>query len=147
MNEVIRERLKSGGELEVRDNSWCISYYFPGPDMRYKGEYARVCDIEIDEYISAWKNNYAKCMELRHQVPDGGEFTMVGEKGMQIRVGGFRTGVCLIPFNLCIDTEEKLDEIVWDYEYAKVKAREIQKLLKAISEITPESVKYQIENG
>lgn len=141
MNETFTENLQSGGKLKIMENSWSIEYYFPGPDMRYRGEFVSIDGNKIDEYIWAWKTNFAKYMELSQQIPDGGEFTMAGEKGMRIHVGGFRSGVCLISYNLCIDTKYKLDVIIRDYEYAKVKATEIQKFLKTIIGITPESLR------
>lgn len=33
------ETLSSGGELVVTESSWEISYYFPGPDLRYRGTF------------------------------------------------------------------------------------------------------------
>ena len=30
-----KEKLPTGGELKINQDSWRIYYYFPGPDMRY----------------------------------------------------------------------------------------------------------------
>ena len=49
-----REPLLSGGELIVTDSSWCIKYYFPGPDLRYNGTFVTIDASKVDEYIAAW---------------------------------------------------------------------------------------------
>lgn len=34
-----KEKLSTGGELTISANTWSISYYIPGIDLRYKGEF------------------------------------------------------------------------------------------------------------
>lgn len=74
-----KENLPSGGELVVTPDSWCISYYFPGPDMRYNGTFLRIPSTKVDKYIRAWKNNFEEYMKLKHEWKLGGVFEKLGE--------------------------------------------------------------------
>lgn len=122
------ERLRTGGDLKVTANSWKISYYFPGPDGRYNGTFVYVNDKDIDAYIAAWKNNFAKFQQLKTLLPQGGNSDYPGDMGMSIRFGVFE-GVCIRSYHLPINTQEKLDAITNEYEMAKQKAAQIQKIL------------------
>ncbi len=122
------ERLRTGGNLKVTANSWKISYYFPGPDGRYNGTFVYVNDKDIDAYIAAWKNNFAKFQQLKSLLPQGGNSDYPGDMGMSIRFGVFE-GVCIRSYHLPINTQEKLDAITNEYEMAKQKAAQIQRIL------------------
>ena len=122
------EKLRTGGDLKVTANSWKISYYFPGPDGRYNGTFVYVNDKDIDAYIAAWKSNFAKFQQLKTLLPQGGNSDYPGDMGMSIRFGYFE-GVCIRSYHLPINTQEKLDAITNEYEMAKLKAAQIQKIL------------------
>lgn len=123
------EDLPTGGKLNVTLKSWSIEYYFPGPDLRYNGTFVHIHDKDIDSYIAAWKSNFAKYLQLKKIVPQGGDSNYPGDNGMSIRFGFFE-GVCLTSYHLIISTQEQLDAIVNDYEGAKNKASLIQRLLR-----------------
>ena len=131
MNGEYSEKLKSGGELIVSSNGWRIRYYFPGPDLRYNGTFVSINGSEIDEYISAWKENFEKYLQLKKTIPAGGRFETSGEKGMSIRLG-WAEGVCLRSYHMPISTSAKLNEVIKDYTEAKVHASKIQALLRSV---------------
>ena len=109
-------------------NSWSISYYFPGPDSRYNGTFLSIHSTEIDAYIDAWKENFNKYLQLKQVLPSGGNADYSGKMGMSIRFG-WTEGVCIKSYNMPIRTQEELNLVIQDYESAKLKAAQIQKLL------------------
>lgn len=131
MSEQYSEKLISGGELIVTNNSWYIKYYFSGPDLRYNGTFVSIDEKEIDKYIQAWKENYEKYLMLKERIPAGGTFDTSGEMGMSIRIG-FSEGVCLRSYHMPINTRDKLNQIISDYITAKDRAEKLQAMLKLI---------------
>lgn len=126
-----KEKLTSGGELSVTAKGWSIKYYFAGPDRRYNGTFVTIPGNDIDKYIAAWKNNFKKYLELKKAIPAGGKFDTAAEMGMCIRIG-FSEGVCLKSYHMPIRTEEKLNQVVSDYSFAKKRAQQIQCLLQSL---------------
>jgi len=130
------EPLDSGGELIVTAEDWGIQYYFSGPDLRHNGESIYIAGSDIDSYIEAYKNNFAKYLTLKQTIPSDGDFTTRGECRMNIGVGMYREGVTisqwynhLRPSRFPIRSQEDLDAVVFDYNYCKERAEEIKKLL------------------
>lgn len=123
------EKLLTGGDLHINADRWNIRYYFSGPDGRYNGTFKTIQDNEIDNYIQAWKDNYKKYQELKVLLPSGDNSDYPGAMGMSIRFG-YSEGVCLIYYHMPINNEEALKKVIKDYEYAKTKALQVQKILK-----------------
>ncbi len=126
------EKLQSGGELIVTESNWYISYYFPGPDMRYNGTFKRISANEIDKYISAWKNNFSMYLKLKSELSLDGTFEKIGEAGMKISIGGYRDGVCIDGWHMNVRSQEKIDSIIRDYTTAKDKAYKRQQMIKML---------------
>ena len=125
MSGVYSEKLKTGGELKVETNGWTIQYYFPGPDLRYRGTLVIIRGQDIDRYINAWRSNHKKYIELSRTVGSGKQFQMIGDMEMTIGVGGFLDGVYLRSYHMRAQTPKDVEEIIKDYEYAKVRAKQI----------------------
>lgn len=132
------EALTSGGELNVTENGWYIQYYFNGPDLRYNGEFVTIQGNDVDNYIKAYKNNYKKFLELQKVIPNGGEFTTKGECNMNISCGGiYHMGITISqwynhlshPNCFPIKSEQNLTSVISDYEYCKLRAKEVSTLL------------------
>lgn len=124
-----KEQLSTGGDLIVSAYSWYIQYYFSGPDARYNGTFKRIDGKEIDNYIKAWLENFKKYKELKRLLPSGGDSIYPGDMGMSIRFGFFE-GVCLISYHMPIKDESKLEQVIDDYKEAKIKAIQIQQILR-----------------
>lgn len=124
-----KEKLPTGGEIRITADSWNIWYYFPGPDARYNGTFKTIYHYEIDNYISAWRNNFKKYQELKSIIPSDGNSDYPGEKGMSIRFG-FSEGVCLTSYHMPIRNETELNSVIRDYETAKSMASYVQQILK-----------------
>lgn len=122
-------QLNSGGELIIQNDEWYIVYYFPGPDRRYNGTVKVIISSEIDEYIDAWKNNFKKYQALKTALPTGGTYNEVGERGMDISVGGYVEGVGL-HYSHRVSTQEAIDEIIADYKNAKETAKKLIEAFK-----------------
>lgn len=125
------EELKTGGKLIVSKGGWSIQYYFPGPDQRYNGTLVTIDGNNINSYIEAWKINLNKFIDLKGEIPSGGSFDTVGEKGMHIRIGVCE-GVCLDNIHMQINTEVKLQNVINDYTYAKEKADKLMIMLGSL---------------
>lgn len=129
---VYKEQLKSGGELVVTPTSWSIEYYFPGPDMRYNGEFFSIRENDIDKYIYAWKNNFEKYLELKSVIDLEGTYETMGEAGMKISIGGWREGVFINWWDMNVKDASEINQIITDYEAAKIKAKKVQEILKSL---------------
>lgn len=129
-----KESLQSGGYLIVKPNAWYIQYYFPGPDMRYKGTFKFISSEEIELYINAWKHNFYKYQKLKSELELDihSSFKAQGELGMNIYIGGIRDGVCIDFYNMNIRTQEDLNKLINDYNKAMERAPKIQALLLSI---------------
>lgn len=130
MNGQYKEKLRTGGELTVTPKTWYIEYYFPGPDHRYNGDFVKIFGIYIDQYITAWINNYDKYLELKNLMPPNITFTATGEMDMIINVGGYWEGVCLERYHMRVKSKSEIDDIVKDYKYAKKQASLVMKILQ-----------------
>lgn len=124
-----QEELSCGGTLKVHKNSWEISYYFPGVDLRHNGTFVSIPGSSINDYILAFKENWADYEKLKLAIPSGGEFTKPGKLGMSIRIGKFQEGVCLRSYHMPISSEKQLKSIIKSYDYASERAVKIQGVL------------------
>ncbi|MBI5657839.1 MAG: hypothetical protein HZC44_13845 [Geobacter sp.] len=123
------ESLPCGGKLKVSKTAWEISYYFPGPDIRYNGTFVSVAGNSIEQYIAALNDNWADYEQLKLSIPKGGEFTKSGKMGMSIRIGNLAQGVCLRSYHMPISSYEQLERVIAGYRYAAQRAPQIQKFL------------------
>lgn len=126
------EPLPCGGKLKVTKTSWEISYYFPGPDMRYNGTFVSVPGRSIEKYISAFNENWAEFEQLKSAIPSGGDFSKPGIMGMTIRIGNFVQGVCIQSYHMPISSKQRLEEVVNGYRYASQRAPQIQQFLASL---------------
>lgn len=126
---IYEESLPCGGKLKVSIAKWEIYYYFSGPDMRYNGTSVSVSGDSIEQYISAFNENWAEYEQLKASIPKGGEYSKNGKMGMSIRVGGFAQGVCLYSYHMPISSIQRLEAVIGSYRYATQRASQIQKLL------------------
>ncbi|NCI77290.1 hypothetical protein [Acinetobacter kanungonis] len=127
-----QEELSCGGTLKVHKNSWEISYYFAGVDLRYNGTFVSIPGSSINDYILAFKENWEDYEQLKSAIPSGGEFTKDGKLGMSIRIGRFKEGVCLRSYHMPISSKKQLESIIKTYKYASERAPQIQKFLAAL---------------
>jgi hypothetical protein len=129
---VYEELLPCGGKLKVSTGSWEIFYYFPGPDLRHNGEILSIVDVEVKQYIAAFRENWQEYAALKQAIPSGGEFSKAGKMNMQIRVGGFREGVCLRSYHMPLANEGDVSRVISGYLYALERAPTIQRFLSTL---------------
>lgn len=130
MNGTYSEELKTGGKIKVTKNGWGIEYYFPGPDFRYKGTFVTIQGDKVSEYMDAWIENFTEYTELKKVIPFDGSFSKRGLMGMTIHVGGYIDGVCLESYHMLVNTEQMLQAVIDDYEYAMKCGEKMMQLLK-----------------
>lgn len=126
------EPLPCGGKLKVSQAAWEISYYFPGPDMRHNGTSVSVSGNSVEQYISAFNDNWAEYEQLKASIPKGGEFSKNGKMGMSIRIGNFAQGVCIRACHMPISSAQQLERVTGGYLYAAQRAPQIQKFLASL---------------
>lgn len=124
-----KESLKTGGTLIVEPKSWRIEYYFPGPDLRYNGKWYSIYASDIDKYIKALEINFAKYIELKEKLKTE-HITCEGDLGMAININQRHEGVCLFPYHMNIMTQKQLDKLIYDFKYAKARAKQVRELLR-----------------
>ena len=137
MNGEYSEELKSGGKLVVTASSIKIAYYFSGPDLRYNGQWIYIPYDKIDDYINAYKENFQKYQMLMNTIPKDGQFSTIGKCNMKIQIGSqYHNGVTiaewynhLYPSVFPIKKDSDVEIIISDYEYCKIRGKEVQKLL------------------
>ena len=138
------EPMNAGGTLVVEKSKWLIRYFVPGPDrktvsvpdLRYDGYYEYVHDYDIDDYVSAWRDNF----ELYEAMAGNGlpgDQTTVGKMDMRI---SSKNGISMsLRSPLRIRTRSQLEELIADYENTKRRAAEIQAniLMKPTRKLAP----------
>lgn len=131
MNDEYTEKLSQKGDLKVQKRSWCIQYYFPGPDRRYNGTFLQIDGKTIDRYISAMRKNFDKYLALNKSVQSSTPIAIQGEMDMTIFVGGRLTGMGLASNHMLISSESELENLIAEYKSAEIRAKEIQVMLKS----------------
>jgi hypothetical protein len=126
------EQLPCGGKLKVSKISWEITYYFHGPDMRYNLTVVSVPGSSIEQYITAFNDNWAEYEQLKASIPKDGAFEKNGKMGMSIRIGNFAQGVCLRSHHMPISSAQQLERVIGGYRYAVHRAPQIQNLLMSL---------------
>lgn len=129
---VYEEPLLCGGKLKVTNESWEISYYFPGPDFRYNGTFFSVRGDSVEKYIVAFEENWKEYEKLKPTIPEGAEFTKPGKMGMDIRIGKLSQGVCIKSYHMPISSKKKLEEVISGYKYALKRALQVQNMLATL---------------
>ncbi len=135
MSGEYREKLPTGiGELVVNLSTWFIQYYFPGIDNRHSGTFIKVPKEEIDEFISAFKNNWLKYEKVKETSQTlGGEIRLIGEKNMTIYISSYHEGVCIQSYHMPLKSKEQIENVVADYYWAKERAKIIIEILQKLS--------------
>lgn len=124
-----QEALTSGGVLKVMPSNWYIEYRFKPSTPPEDEVVVRLNGTEIEDYQFAWENNFKRYLELKEFVPPQGSFRVEGLKGMIIRIREDQEGVCLTAGEMPIQTQEALNQVIADYQYAKEMAIKMQQLL------------------
>ncbi len=62
----------------------------------------------IEQYISAFNENWAEYEQLKASIPKGGDFSKPGKQGMTIRIGNFSQGVCIRLYSAKSTTNSKI---------------------------------------
>ncbi len=121
--KMYREQLISGGVLVVNEHNVRIEYFFEGPDRRYGGVRVNIPGSRIEEYITAWTDNFERYRALK----DSGvrrNSVETGAKGMVIRNGAMG-GVYLKGMHMRIVNQAQLDQIISDYRHAVAVQKEL----------------------
>ena len=124
-----QEALTSGGVLKVMPSNWYIEYRFKPSTPPEDEVVVRLNGTEIEEYQLAWEENFKRYLELKDLIPPQGSFRVGGLKEMVIRIREGQEGVCLTAYDMPIQTQEALNQVIADYEYAKEIAIKIQQTL------------------
>lgn len=100
--------------------------------MRYNGTFVSVSGNSIEQYISAFNENWKEYEQLKATIPKGGDFSKPGKQGMTIRIGNFAQGVCIRSYHMPISSAQQLEKIISGYRYAAQRAPQIQQFLASL---------------
>jgi len=79
----LSETLAFKGKLTAREAGFDLTYYFPGPDRRYNGTILKIDSSMLEQYITAWQDNWHMYHTLRASVQSA-SFSAQGTLGMTI---------------------------------------------------------------
>lgn len=115
----LTEVIPFGGKLTAREAGYELSFYFPGPDLRYNGTFLKINDAMFPQYIAAWEVNWRNYQSMRRTLPSI-TFTTEGELGMQIDACGVRL------YTLSVTTDEELATMLGVFKSALARGKELQ---------------------
>ena len=131
-NGEYKEKIFGGGDLVVNAIQWYISYYFPGPDHRYRGTFVHIGSGSVRAEAEALLENWKELERLRSIVPNGGQYSVAGKGLMTIRIGNYDTGICLEKYHAIASTKEQAVKLSQTYLEVIERAEKIQRMLRAI---------------
>lgn len=140
-------KLPCGGKLRISDSEWGIYYYFPGPDRRYKGTHVHIPGNSINQYISAYDENFLEYEQLKQTIPAGGQFSKPAKMGMSIRIGPLFDGVCLQSYHMPVSTRAQLKKVLDGYRDASRQVNEFRNHITSIEIVAESEIKIQERFG
>ena len=119
------------GKLHVDSKGASISFYFPGPDARYKGTHFYIWEEDIDKYIQAYQNNWETGTQLREKAKEtpNTELKQVGEMRMNIVATASSFTIYLHQYHLPIYKKKDYEEMVMLLQRAKLRIKEVRNKL------------------
>ncbi|MDN2713692.1 hypothetical protein [Janthinobacterium sp. SUN120] len=115
----LTELVPLGGKLTACEAGYELSFYFPGPDLRYNGTFLKINDVLLPQYITAWEVNWRNYQFMRRNLPSS-TFTSEGELGMKIDASG--VGL----YKLRITTDDELATMLSVFQNALARGKELQ---------------------
>ena len=88
MQKDVRWPLRARATLEVVGDSWRLSAYEPGPDLRYRGTYANWNPAELLRIREALPGAAEKYLQLKASLPDDVIEARATHDGIHVMVGG-----------------------------------------------------------
>ena len=123
------ESLNCGATLRVTANKWWIEFYFPGPDLRYNGEWLKIEGRIVPQYIDAFMQNFEEYLTLKRTMPKDGSFEKIGHQGMVIRTSGYWEGVSITSHHMPLKTKDAIISVQRDFQKALSQAPQIMAIL------------------
>lgn len=108
-----------GGRLNVRDGGFDLTFYFPGPDLRYNGTLLKIDSAMFHQYLTAWEENWRTYQTLRQSMPSM-SFAAEGTMGMRIDTGGVSLR------KLRVTSEAELAAMLEGFHRAHARGTELQ---------------------
>lgn len=138
LKTTFKESLKSGGTLIVTLLEWHIAYYIPGMEEGNNGTCAVIPGSCIDLYIEAWRDNFKDYLLLKEKFANTITESLYchGKCCMIICVEPLNLGSDGVCFGgLRINTEDKLNNLISDYEYARCKTSSFRSRLMLLRQV------------
>lgn len=115
----LTELVPLGGKLTACEAGYELSFYFPGPDLRYNGTLLKIDGALLQQYIAAWETNWRNYQAMRRTLPSLA-FTVEGELGMKMDASGVRL------YTLSVTTDDELSFMLSVFENALARGKELQ---------------------
>jgi hypothetical protein len=114
----LSELVPFGGKLTASEAGFALSFYFPGPDLRYNGTFLKIDGALLPQYIAAWKDNWRNYQIMCRDLPSF-TFMTEGELVMKIDANGVRL------YKLNVTTDAELKTMLSVFESALVRGKEL----------------------
>lgn len=110
----LSETLAFKGILTAREAGFDLTYYFPGPDRRYNGTILKIDSSMLEQYITAWQDNWHMYRILSASVQSA-SFSAQGTLGMTISSRGVQL------YQLRVESDSELCIMLDNLRYAQMR--------------------------
>lgn len=110
----LSETLAFGGRLTARESGFDLTYYFPGPDRRYNGTILKIDSSMLEQYITAWQDNWSMYQTLSASVQST-SFSASGKLGMTVDSRGVQL------YKLRVNSESELFAMLDTLRHAQIR--------------------------
>ena len=124
------EQLPFKGNLHIRSEDWSISYYFPGPDARYRGAHNSINGQDVAGLIEVLQTAWSELPSIAVSATQTTRVTR--DYKYEVVTSASSTGNCvyLFSYRIAIRTEQELEELISSYRHALARVPKVQAFLR-----------------
>lgn len=120
----------TSAKLIVQPNRWDIQAYFPGPDLRYSGEFWSLAADDVYDFADVLTQAWERLHELERVLPSDGNLSVDASMGVRIVARGWPgRGVTVHANHGLISTREHFVHVLRELSGLKEEATQVQRLL------------------
>lgn len=121
------------GEVIATPYSWELSFYLPGPDLRYNDGWFKVGRKEIASLVEEYRRAFERFETLKRTAPSGATVTESCGR-LTVRLGGFNTGVCMAGYHHPVSKSSELTKVLALLERAIARGEFLMHSAKALQQ-------------
>lgn len=122
-----RRLVQLGGKLIVTPSTYSTSVYSPGADLRHKGIFWEMGAGQIEPYIGALRDAWAKYEQLAEVVVEGTNMNAPGKMQIGIYLASWPgRGITLHSHHALISSEARLNDLIEELRSLPAIAERVQ---------------------